>query len=170
MVLYGSTAASVTGTTAAFAKHVTSTAAPPPLPLALSTNSYDDAALDPYLIMGSWRLVDLKVVCAGCAVAQATVGADPRLQLELLQINHNSVTSVAELNLPCISGIGSIGIHNSAAGRTGLIYFAQHIFDAPVRPSPFTFFGWRFVNQSADNNQVNAIQIASSALVFKGCY
>lgn len=170
MVLYGTTAASVTGTTAAFAKHATSTAAPPPLPLALDGNWYDNAAVDPYLIMGNWRLVDIKIVCAGAAVSQATVGADPRLQVKCQQVNHNSVTTIATLDLPCISGLGSIGINNNAAGRTGLIYFAQHSFISPIKPAAFTFFGWQFVNQSTDNNDINAIQIAEAALVFKGCY
>jgi hypothetical protein len=170
LYLWGATSANVTGTTAAFAKHSIGTAAPPPLPLALAGNSYDNAAVDPWLMMGNWRLVDLKVVCAGCAVAQATVGADPRLQLELLQVNHSNVTSIGVLDLPCISGIGSIGINNNAAGRTGLIYFAQHSFSPPIKPNPFTFLGWQFVNQAADNNKINAIQVAESALVFRGCF
>lgn len=168
LYLWAGTAGNVSGASGHFAKHVPSTAAPPPLPLARGTSYFGAAVCDPFLIMGNWRLVDIKVVCAGCAVAQATVGADPRFRLTLVQCNIASNTVLVNLDLPCISGIGSIGINDDATGRTGLIYFAQHSFDPPVRPVPFTMLGWYFTNLSANNNQINDFQIAESALVFKG--
>lgn len=168
LYLWAGTAASVSNATGHFAKHVTSTTSPPPLPLARGTSYFGTAVIDPFLIMGSWQLVDIKVVCAGAAVATATVGADPRFRLTLVQTNISSNTLITDLDLPCISGLASIGINNDASGRTGLIYFAQHFFSPPVRPNPFTMLGWYFTNLSATNNQINAYQIAESALVFKG--
>jgi hypothetical protein len=117
--------------------------------------------------MDRWRLIDVKVVCAGAAVAQATVGAAPVLQLEFYQANEASNTLVSTIDLPCISGVANIGINNTASGRGGTIYFAKHQFNPRVEPAPFTFFGWKFRNQSANNNQINAIQVFSSALIFE---
>ena len=167
MTLWGMTAANVTASPASFAKHATNTTDPPPLPLQNLNQYYGNAAVDPWLLMDRWRLVDIKVVCAGAAVAQATVGADPRLQILFYQVNQASNTLISTLDLPCISGLANIGINNNAAGRAGLIYFAQHSFNPRVEPAPFTFLGWQFQNQSVDNNDISAIQVASSALVFR---
>lgn len=166
LYLWGANAGNVSGAPGFMGKATTSTGSA--LTNARTTAFYDGGTVDPFLMMGSWQLVDIKVVCAGCAVAQATVGADPRLQLLLVQVNHDSYTTIATLNLPCISGIGSIGINDVATGRTGLIYFAQHTFSPPIKPAPFTFFGFHFVNQNADNNKINDIQVTECALVFKG--
>lgn len=168
LYLYGMTAAVVTATTGSFAKHVTSTATPPPLPLQRGASQFGGAAVDPYLMMGRWRLVDIKVVCAGCAVNQAAVGGDPRLQIRFYQVNIASNTLFATLDLPCISGLANIGTLDNATGRAGLIYFAQHQFNPKVEPAPFTLLGWQFQNQNATNNQINSLEVATSALVFKG--
>ena len=167
LYLSAMTAANVTGTTAAFAKHAVSTAAPPPLPTMLPTTYYGTAAVDPWLLMERWKLVDIKCVCAGAAVAQAAVGADPRLRLEFYQCNIDSNTLIGTLDLPCISGVANIGINNNAAGRVGLIYFSQHSFATPLIPAPFTFLGFQFRNLDANNNQINAIQIASCSMVWR---
>jgi len=168
LYLWGMTAAGVSGASANFAKHATSTANPPPLPLVGSaTDYYGGGVIDPWLVMDRWRLVDIKVVCAGAAVSQATVGANPMLQVEFYQANEASNTLFATIDLPCISGLAAIGINNVATGRTSTIYFAKHQFNPRVEPAPFTFMGWKFRNQNADNNKINAIQVASSALVFE---
>jgi hypothetical protein len=164
MVLYGSTMANFSNTTAPFSRHPGATNDPE---LQLPTEYFGTAAVDPYLMMDRWRLVDIKVVCAGAAVAQATVGAAPTLQVEFWQVNIASNTLIGTIDLPCISGLANIGINNTASGRTSLIYFARHTFNPRLEPAPFTFFGWSFKNQSVDNNDINAIQVASSALVFK---
>jgi hypothetical protein len=170
LYLWGMSAASVTAATMSFAKHVTSTATPPPLPLQRNASFFGDAADDPWLMMGRWRLVDIKVVCAACAVTQAAVGANPRLQVRLYQVNIASNTLIATLDLPCISGLANIGVADNIAGRVGLIYFAQHSFNPPVKPAPFTFLGWQFQNLNTNNNCINSVAIASSALVFEGNY
>jgi hypothetical protein len=170
LYLFGMTAASVTGATASFAKHVTSTSSPPVLPLQRGSGQFGDAVVDPWLMMGTWRLVDIKVVCAACAVTQGTVGADPRLQVRLYQVNIASNTLIATLDLPCISGLASIGVSDNITGRTELIYFAQHSFSPPVKPDPFTFLGWQFQNVATDNEKINSVAICSSALVFEGNY
>lgn len=170
LYLFGMTAAVVTATTGSFAKHATSTATPPPLPLQRGASMFGAASVDPWLMMGSWRLVDIKVVCAGCAVNQAAVGADPRLQVRFYQVNIASNTLFATLDLPCISGLANIGTLDNATGRAGLIYFAQHSFSPPVKPTPFTFLGWQFQNVNTNNNCINSLEVASSALVFKGYF
>jgi len=168
MYLWGMNAGSVSNASGNFSKHATSSANPSPLPLIGSaTDYYGNAVIDPWLVMDRWRLIDVKVVCAGAAVAQATVGAAPVLQLEFYQANEASNTLVSTIDLPCISGVANIGIYNTASGRGGTIYFAKHQFSPRVEPAPFTFFGWKFRNQSANNNQINAIQVFSSALVFE---
>jgi hypothetical protein len=167
MVLYASNIGSASNTVAAFAKHSTNTTNPPPLPLCGTSSYYGSGVIDPYLIMERWRLVDIKVVCAGAAVSQATVGAAPTLRLRFYQCNLTNNTTIANIDLPCISGIGSIGTLNDVSGRTALIYFSLHQFTTPVEPVPFTMLGWEFRNTSTDNNKINGIAIAESALVFK---
>lgn len=167
LYLSAMTGANVTSTTAAFAKHAINNAAPPPLPTMLPTQYYDTAAVDPWLLMSRWRLVDIKVVCAGAAVAQDTVGATPLLELEFYQINHNSNSLIGTLDLPCISGLASIGINNNGAGRTGFIYFAQRLFPTPLIPNPYTFMGFQFKNRADDNNRITAIQVATCSMVFR---
>lgn len=165
--LYASNAAAVNNTVGYFAKHTTNTTNPPPLPLMSGTSGFGTAALDPWLIMDRWRLIDMKVVCAGAAVSQATVGANPQIRIGFYQINESSTTLIQVIDLPCISGSGNIGVSNNATGRTDLIYFAKHQFNPRLEPAPFTFLAWRFQNLNANNNQINCAEVTSTALVFE---
>lgn len=169
LYLFGATTATNV-TTGYFAKHSSSTDPLAVAPLVRSNGFGGVNPNDPWLMMGNWTLVDIKVVCAGASVNQATVGADPRLRLDLFQVNETNTTNLMTLNLPCISGVGSIGVNNDSSGRTGLIYFSQHSFSPPFKPTPFTFLGWLFIAETANNNQISEISIASSALIFKGVF
>jgi hypothetical protein len=165
--LWAANAAAVNNAVGYFAKHVTTTANPPPLPLMSGTSGFGSAALDPWLIMDRWRLIDIKAVCAGAAVSQATVGASPLLRLTFYQIDEAGTTLIMNQDLPCISGSANIGVSNNATGRTALIYFAKHQFNPRLEPAPFTFLGWRFQNLNANNNQINCCEVTSTALVFE---
>lgn len=170
MYLYGMCAGSVSSSVANFAKHAIDKTATPPLTVTRASSDgayYGTGDLDPWLIIEQWRLVDIMVVCAGAAVSQGSVGENPTLQMRLMQDNITSFTTIADVNLPCIAGPGSIGINNTASGRTGLIYFCAHSFSAPIKPMPSTFFGFQFIPQNSDNNKINAIQVASAILTFR---
>jgi|WetSurMetagenome_2_1015567.scaffolds.fasta_scaffold01038_25 hypothetical protein len=168
LYLWGMSANSASGTSLSFGKHAVYTNSNAVLPIiGGSTDYYGSGVLDPWLIMDRWRLIDVKVVCAGAAVSQATVGASPVLQLEFYQANEASNTLLYTVDLPCISGMASIGISNTTSGRTSLIYFAKHQFSPRIEPTPFTFFGWKFRNQNSTNNKINAVEYVSSALIFE---
>ncbi len=164
LYLWATNVGSAVNTVGFLTKHPETTT--PAIPVASNT-FYGTGSVDPYLMMHSWRLVDLKVVCAGAAVSQATVGANPVINIRFFQVNQASNTTLATLALPCISGAAAIGINNTSSGRTALIYFSMAVFPVPVEPPPATFFGWEFLNLTTDNNQINAAEVISSALVMR---
>jgi hypothetical protein len=138
---------------------------PSGLAITQSANVYSNGQLTPWILPHDWRVIDIKVACAGAAVGVGTKGAAPTLRLDFYQINLSNRTLITNgtQRLPCIANQTDIGINNTTTPGTSLIYFAKEAFPGGfIEPANSTLFGFEFVNESGSEDTINAIRQATA--------
>lgn len=138
---------------------------PSGLALTSSANTYANGQLTPWILPHTWRVIDIKVVVAAAATSVGTVGSAPTLRLDFYQINisNRTLQTNGTQRLPCIANVGDVGINNTLAAGTSLIYFALSSFPGGfIEPSDSTLFGFEFVNESGSEDTINAISQATA--------
>jgi hypothetical protein len=152
-------------TTGFFSRATVNQNNPSGLALTQSANVYSNGQLTPWILPHDWRVIDIKVACAGAAVGAATKGAAPTLRLDFYQINLSNRTLITNgtQRLPCIANQTDIGINNTTTPGTSLIYFAKEAFPGGfIEPANSTLFGFEFVNESGSEDTINAIRQATA--------
>jgi hypothetical protein len=135
-----------------------------------STNVYQNSQLTPWLLQGTWRVIDIKVLVSAAAVSTATVGATPTLRLDFYQVNTASRTAITNgvQRLPVIAGAGDINANNSLANAPSFIYFAKSDFSGLfIEPANSTLFGFEFVNESGSEDTINAMFNATAHITLQ---
>jgi hypothetical protein len=152
-------------TTGFFSRATVNQNNPSGLVLTNSANTYASGQQTPWILPHTWRVIDIKVAVAAAAVSTATKGTAPTLRLDFYQINitNRTLQTNGTQRLPCIANVADIGINNTLAAGTSLIYFAKDAFPGGyIEPSDSTLFGFEFVNETTSEDTINAISQATA--------
>lgn len=156
---------SANSTTGFFSRATINQNNPSGLATTQSSNVYSNGQLTPWLLPHTWRVIDIKVVCAAAAVSTATKGSAPTLRLDFYQVNISNRTLITNgtQRLPCIAQQSQIGVNNTLAAGSSLIYFSKDAFPGGyIEPADSTLFGFEFVNESGSQDTINAISQATA--------
>jgi hypothetical protein len=152
-------------TTGFFSRATVNQNNPSGLVLTNAANTYASGQQTPWILPHTWRVIDIKVACAAAAVSTATKGSAPTLRLDFYQINiaNRTLQTNGTQRLPCIANVTDIGINNTLAAGTSLIYFAKDAFPGGyIEPADSTLFGFEFVNESGTQDTINALSQATA--------
>jgi hypothetical protein len=131
-------------------------------------NIYQNGLLTPWLIQGTWEIVDIKVLCAAAAISiSGTPSTTATFRLDLYQINVSNRTLISTQRLPCIANADLIGQNNNLSPATTLIYFAKSTFDPVIQPANSTLFGFEFINESGSVDVINGFSRATAHIIMK---
>lgn len=141
-------------------KHVTTTDNPPPKPTTSPyNNGINNGEIDPYIVMQACTVNQIRIVFAGAAVSQGTVGASPTIRLDLYKAGFSTRTRVATYRIT-ISATG-VGVSNNTAGDA---FQTAVLTGQSTALAAGDAIGIEFVNENTDNTKINGLARAYVSL------
>ena len=129
--------------------------------LAISTPSdqFVNGNIAPYVVPFNAKVKSIYIVCARAATGTGTVGTAPTFRVDIYSHTNTGRSLITEgtQRVPCISGVGDIGIWNNLGGTNGPIIFAMADPSPDVELTANSLVGFQFTNESGDEDRINAI-------------
>jgi hypothetical protein len=115
-------------------------------------NNYNNGVLDPYIALNACTIIAVTARWGQCSVAQATVGANPVIQLGVYRNDATSRTSLGTISIPVVAG--NCGVSNNLGGNN---FATASVTGLSIAIAQGDAWGIQFTNLGANNNQINAL-------------
>lgn len=115
-------------------------------------STFQNGSEDPYPIRGGGVLTRVLLTLSTCAVAQATVGANPTLRLDVYRTTGSGRALIRSIDVPIPPA--NVDINNNLGNNNFITVSYATSF---LLPATNEGIGVQFTNRNANNNQINAV-------------